>query len=86
MDRFEYLALPESEYPDENVSVSVQFENGGFVPERRVALREFLTLLAANGPTMEFDEHPSRLVEIRIDFDRRRMRLKASRDESNQDA
>jgi hypothetical protein len=79
VDRAEYLDLTAALDPSLNVWVSVSFEGGGSVREREISLSDLLSCLSSLGPHMDFDDHPCTIRQVTIDFDKRKVRIKAMR-------
>ncbi len=79
VDQAEYLDLSASPDHARNVRVFVFFEGGGSVPKREISLSDLLSCHSSHGARMDFDEHPCAIRQVTIDFDKRKVRIKARR-------
>ena len=76
----EYLLLPASLEPAENVLLSVRLEGVPAVQARQVSLEHLLDVVGRGGRMLMVDEHPCVIIKMTVDFAQGRARLDLRRD------
>lgn len=76
----EYLLLPASLDPAENVLLSVRLEGVHAVQARQVSLEHLLEVVVRGGRMLTVDEHPCVVTKMTVDFAQGRARLDLRRD------
>lgn len=76
----EYLLLPASLEPAENVLLSVRLEGVSAVQAREVSLEHLLGVVVHGGRMLMVDEHPCVIIKMTVDFAQGRARLDLRRD------
>lgn len=76
----EYLLLPASLDPAENVLLSVRLEGVPAVQVRQVSLEHLLDLVVRGDRMLTVDEHPCVVTKMTVDFAQGRARLDLRRD------
>lgn len=76
----EYLLLPASLNPAENVLLSVRLEGVPDVQARQVSLEHLLDVVVRGGQMLTVDEHPCVVTKMTVDFAQGRARLDLRRD------
>jgi hypothetical protein len=76
----EYLLLPASREPAENVLLSVRLEEVPAVQAREVSLEHLLGVVVHGGRMLMVNEYPCVIIKMTVDFAQGRARLDLRRD------